>query len=227
MKLDPRTKLFILAFTGILIFMNNRIEVELLFLLTPFVLFLVLREFTFVLKQIVIFLFLLSVQLFLTPVLPPSMGGIIYIFSMYIRKLIPCVMLGKYIITTTKVSEFMAALNKMNVPKGFSIALTISLRYFPAMKEEWSYIKDAMLLRGISSSFFGFLKSPLRTLEYVYVPMLVSASRISDEITQAAITRGIDHVNRRTCITKVAFTIRDLIIFMLYIVILILFIVLL
>ncbi len=224
MKLDPRTKLFMLAFTGVLIFINNRIEIEVVFILVPIVLFVILKEFVFLFKQMALFLFLLTVQLFLTPILPPSIGGIIYIFSMYIRKLIPCFMLGEYIINTTKVSQFMAALNKMNLPKGFSIALTISLRYFPTMKEEWSYIKDAMILRGISSSFLGFLKHPLRTLEYVYVPMLVSASKISDEITQAAITRGIDHVNRRTCLTKVGFTIRDLVIFIVYLLILVLFI---
>ncbi len=226
MELDPRTKLFMLAFTGVLIFINNRIEVELLFILIPIILFAGLKEFFFLLKQVMIVTLLILVQMFLTPILPPSIGGIIYIFSMYIRKLIPCFMLGKYIIRTTKVSEFMAALHKMKVPKGFSIALTIALRYFAVIKEEWLYINDAMRLRGISLSFFGFLIHPLRTLEYLYIPMLVSASKVSDEITQAAITRGIDHMNRRICVTEVGFTIRDLVIFIVYFIILVLFIVL-
>ncbi len=226
MKLDPATKLFMLGFTGILIFINARIEVEFLFILVPFILFLIIKDVGFAVKQIVLFALLLGVQLFLTPLLPISAGGIIYIFSMYIRKLIPCFMLGKYIIKTTRVSQFMASLYRMKVPKGFSIALTISLRYFPTMKEEWSYIKDAMVLRGISPSFFGFIKNPLKILEYVYVPMLISASRISDEITQAAITRGIDHINRRTCMEKLEFTIRDFIIFAVYLGILTLFIIL-
>ncbi len=225
MKLDPRTKLFMLDFTGILIFLNNSIVVELLFVLVPLVLFVILKQSLFALKQLLIYVFLIVVAFYLTPLLAPAVGGIIYIFSIYIRKLIPCLMLGKYIISTTKVSQFMAALNKMKLPKGFAIALTISLRYFPAMQEEWSYIRDAMQLRGISSSLFGFLKNPFKTLEYVYVPMLVSASKISDEITQAAITRGIDHMNRRTCLTAVRFTMRDLVIFIVYALILVLFII--
>ncbi len=224
MKLDPRTKLFILAFTGVLVFVTDRIEVELLFIVMPLILFAILKEFLFVLKQLGFYLFLIVIQFYLAAVLPASVGAILYIFSIYIRKLIPCMMLGRYIIRTTKVSQFMAALNKMKLPKGFSIALTIALRYFPAMREEWSYIKDAMLLRGISGSMFGFLKQPLKTLEYVYVPMLVSASKISDEITQAAITRGIDHVNRRTCLTETNFSIRDLVVFMVYALILSVFI---
>ncbi len=216
MELDPRTKLFMLSFTGILIFINNRMEVECLFILMPLVLFFILKDFTFAIKQIILFFVLIGMQLFLIPLLPMTVGGILCIFLMYIRKLIPCFMLGKYIIKTTKVSKFMAALYKMKVPKGFSIALTISLRYFPTMKEEWSYIKDAMLLRGISVSLFGFLKHPFKTLEYVYVPMLISASSISDEITQAAITRGIDHVNRRTCVEQVGFKLRDFLIYIIY-----------
>ena len=67
-------------------------------------------------------------------------------------------------------------------------------------------LKDAMALRGIPVTAAGILRHPMRTMEYVYVPMLVSASKISDEITQAAITRGIDHVpERRTCMETVRF----------------------
>ena len=91
------------------------------------------------------------------------------------------------------------------------------MRYFPTMTEEWGYIKDAMALRGISASFSGILRHPVRIMEYVYVPMLVSASKISDEITQAAITRGIDHVGKRSCIEKVYFSIWDALIIVIYI----------
>ena len=85
------------------------------------------------------------------------------------------------------------------------------------MTEEWNYIKDAMALRGITVSFTGVLRHPVRIMEYVYVPMLVSASKISDEITQAAITRGIDHVGRRSCLEKVYFSVWDALIVGMYI----------
>lgn len=130
-------------------------------------------------------------------------------FAVYIRKLIPCFMLGSFLISTTRVSKFLAAVGRFRLPKGFTISLSITLRYFPTIKEEWSAVKDAMALRGIPVTAGGFLRHPMRTMEYVYVPMLVSASKISDEITQAAITRGIDHVQRRTCIENVRFHIWD------------------
>ena len=67
-----------------------------------------------------------------------------------------------------------------------------------------------MALRGIS------LCRPLQTMEYIYVPMLVSASKISDEITQAAITRGIEHTGERSCIEEVFFSFFDLLLLILY-----------
>ena len=64
---------------------------------------------------------------------------------------------------------------------------------------------------------FRSLMHPVKIMEYVYVPMLVSASKISDEITQAAITRGIDHVGRRSSLEIVEFRIWDVIFFAVYI----------
>ena len=138
-------------------------------------------------------------------------------FDVYIRKLSPCFMLGAFLIRTTKVSAFLAAFSRLHLPKGFTIALSVTLRYFPTMAEEWNYIKDAMALRGIAVSFTGFLRHPVKIMEYVYVPMLVSAAKISDEITQAAITRGIDHAGRRSCMEKVCFSIQDALIVTIYI----------
>jgi len=73
-----------------------------------------------------------------------------------------------------------------------------------------------MGLRGLSTSLGGLLRHPAKTMEYIYVPMLVSASKISDEITQAAITRGVDHAQKRTCIECIGFTAWDELMFLLY-----------
>lgn len=145
-----------------------------------------------------------------------TFGGIVYMFAVYIRKLLPCFMLGSFLIATTSVSKFLAAITKLRLSKGLTIALAITLRYFPTMQEEWASIRDAMALRGISASAAGVISHPIQTMEYVYVPLLVSASRISDEITQAAITRGIEHTGERSCIEEIAFSIADLLVVIAY-----------
>lgn len=217
MLLDPRTKLLILSITSISVFLNESIVIECLFTAIPVFLLLQAKEFRTASKYGILFIVLLTVQLLVILKLPVTLGGIIYMFDVYIRKLIPCFMLGAFLIHTTKVSTFLAALSRLHLSKGFTIALSVTLRYFPTMAEEWNYIKDAMALRGITASLIGFMRHPIRVMEYVYVPMLVSASKISDEITQAAITRGIDHAGRRSCMEKVYFSIWDALIITIYI----------
>ena len=145
-----------------------------------------------------------------------TFGGIVYMFAVYIRKLLPCFMLGSFLIATTSVSKFLAAITKLRLSKGLTIALAVTLRYFPTMREEWISIRDAMALRGISASAAGLISHPIQTMEHVYVPLLVSASRISDEITQAAITRGIEHTGERSCIEEIAFSFADLLVVIAY-----------
>ena len=217
MVLDPRTKLLILAITSISVFLNESMVIECLFTTIPILLLLQAKEFRTASKYGLFFVALLMIQLFVIFKLPVTVGGIIYMFDVYIRKLIPCFMLGAFLIHTTKVSTFLAALSRLHLSKGFTISLSVTLRYFPTMAEEWNYIKDAMALRGITASLIGFMRHPIRVMEYVYVPMLVSASKISDEITQAAITRGIDHAGRRSCMEKVYFSIWDALIVTIYI----------
>ena len=216
MLLDPRTKLLILAITSVSVFMNEKMLIECAFAFIPFLLLLRAKQFRLAFKSGTAFIILLVIPFVIVPHLPITVGGIVYMFAVYIRKLIPCFMLGSLLIKTTKVSTFLAAISRLHLPKGFTIALSITLRYFPTMAEEWGFIKDAMSLRGISVSPVGLFFHPVRTMEYVYVPMLVSASKISDEITQAAITRGIDHLKRRSCLENVRFRLWDVLLLLLY-----------
>lgn len=216
MCLDPRTKLLILAITSVSVFLNESMLIEGAFIFIPFLLLLQAKHIRLAFKSGAAFIILLALPMLLVPHLPVTAGGILYMFAVYIRKLIPCFMLGSLLIRTTKVSTFLAAISRLHLPKGFTIALSITLRYFPTMTEEWGFIKDAMSLRGISVSPAGLLFHPVRTMEYVYVPMLVSASKISDEITQAAITRGIDHLERRSCLENIRFRMRDALLLILY-----------
>lgn len=216
MRLDPRTKLLILAVTSVSVFMNKSIAVECVLAGIPLVLLSVSGNLKRMLKYAALFLALLLIQLFIVPRLPVIFGGIVYMFAVYIRKLLPCFMLGSLLIATTSVSKFLAAITKLRLSKGLTIALAITLRYFPTMREEWISIRDAMALRGISASAAGLISHPIQTMEYVYVPLLVSASRISDEITQAAITRGIEHTGERSCIEEIAFSFADLLVVIAY-----------
>lgn len=67
-----------------------------------------------------------------------------------LSQFIPGLMMGYYTVTTTTVSEFVAAMERMHMPKQIVIPLSVMFRFFPTVGEEASSISDAMRMRGIS-----------------------------------------------------------------------------
>ena len=92
---------------------------------------------------------------------------------------------------------------RLHVPKKLTIPLAVMLRHLPTIHEDWRYIKDAMCLRDVSPSFWGFLRSPAMTVNCIYVPLLTAASKAADELSVASVTRGIENPNPRTCLVKI------------------------
>lgn len=126
-------------------------------------------------------------------------------------KVYPCSMLAGIILSTTKVNEFLSAMGKAHVSQKIVIPLAVMLRYIPTVREDWKFIKDAMELRDVSPSFSGFLKNPGMTIECLYVPLMMVASKTADELSVAALTRGIENPEPRTCLVQIKFRLADLI----------------
>ena len=92
---------------------------------------------------------------------------------------------------------------RLRVPSKLTIPIAVMLRYLPTIREDWRYIKDAMRLRDVSPTFFGFLKAPAMTVNCIYIPLLTAASKAADELSIAAVTRGIENPKPRTCLIKI------------------------
>ncbi len=122
-----------------------------------------------------------------------------------ITKFLPTVILARYIVKSTKVSEFLAAMNRMHVPDKFTIPISVIFRFFPTVAEESKAINDAMRMRGIE---MGANKAS-EAVEYRMVPLIASCSLIGEELSAAAMTRGLDVGKRRTCIWNIRFGIQD------------------
>ena len=126
-----------------------------------------------------------------------------------LHKMFPCSLLSGVIIPTTKVSEFLSAMNRIRAPKKLTIPLAVMIRYVPTIQEDWRFIKDAMVMRDVSPSFKGFLTKPVMTTECVYVPLMMAASKAADELSIASVARGIENPNPRTCLVQIGFGILD------------------
>ena len=126
------------------------------------------------------------------------------------HKVYPCGMLSGIVISTTKVSEFLSAMNHVHAPKKLVIPLAVMLRYIPTIQEDWRFIKDAMRMRDVSPSLKGFLTHPGITVECIYVPLMMAASKAADELSIASITRGIENPKPRTCLVQIHIGLMDI-----------------
>lgn len=119
-----------------------------------------------------------------------------------LHKVYACGMLAGAVIATTKVGEFLSAMARLHCPKKLTIPLAVMLRYLPTIREDWRFIKDAMALRDVSPTLWGFLKAPAMTVNCIYVPLLTAASKAADELSIASVTRGIEAPHPRTCLVE-------------------------
>ena len=119
----------------------------------------------------------------------------------------PSVVMGYFVVTTTTVSEFVAAMERLHLPQQITIPMSVMFRFFPTVAEEWSAIGDAMRMRGVR---FGGGKVGA-ILEYRIVPMMICSVKIGEELSQAALTRGLGGPVKRTNICKLGFHVQDVI----------------
>ena len=130
-----------------------------------------------------------------------TMRTMLVAFFGLFHKVYACGMMAGVVIATTKVNEFLSAMAAWHCPKKLTIPFAVMLRYLPTIREDGRAIRDAMRLRDVSPTLWGFLKAPAMTVNCIYVPLLTAASKAADELSVAAVTRGIENPKPRTCLT--------------------------
>lgn len=141
-----------------------------------------------------------------------NIGGILKMLVLFLRYMItqfaPTMITVWYCISTTKISEFMAAMNRMHAPQGLSISIAVMMRFFPTLAEEYRSIRDAMKMRGIQ---FGGGKAT-KMITYRLIPLMFSSISIGDELSAAAVTRGLGAPVKRTNVCEIGFHVYDFLI---------------
>lgn len=130
---------------------------------------------------------------------------------------LPCLMLASVLVYDYHPTQILSALNLLNLPKSFVIAVTISLRYIPTFKSEFKFMKESLRLRGISYSW----KTPIKSFEYLVVPQLFRCLILAEEITASGMVKGFDAPIRRTSYHDVKFRFFDLLLCVLFLAVII------
>ena len=215
--LDPRTKLLLVFIEAVLVLATSGGDrlmwFRAFFTLLPFLLLIISKRYKTFCIGVAVLAAVWTLKWFVYPNLSGVGSYALLAVITLVTRFLPAYMMGAYVIRTTKVSEFKAAMEKMHVPDELTIPMCVMFRFFPTVQEEYASIKSAMKMRGIS---FGGRKAS-EILEYRLVPMLSCSAKIGEELSASALTRGLGISRRRTNICKIGFSIFDWIVFALVI----------
>lgn len=210
MKLDPRTKLYMILIVSAIVMMSATTPflwgVRIVMTLIPITLLVIEKRYTSAFGFT--FLYLAALVLTFAFLSEDSTGilkSLLTGYSGIVVQFMPCFITAWYVVRTTKIGEFMSAMQKMHMPDGITIALAVVMRFFPTIKEEYSSISDAMKMRGISLGGGNAAKM----IEYRMIPLLFSCVNIGDELSAAAITRGLGGNVKRTSVEKLKLRVAD------------------
>lgn len=208
---DPRTKLLMLI--TMTTFVLGGICGEKLFFLTPCfcALTVILMLCSKKIKAAIIYMFIYCIAETVFALTGPGLKGAPYFLVLgtagIVTRFMPSIMLAMYVVSTTTVSEFTAAMQRMHISQKLIIPLSVMFRFFPTVADEFSSINTAMRMRGIS---FGGNKA-IKIIEYRFIPLMSCCVKIGEELSAAALTRGLGGECKRTNICKIGFHLQDII----------------
>lgn len=199
-RMDPRFGILLLILANLIAFTQNCIWLEISWIGVLALLICISGRFRSALKWVLAFTGILFLQWVVLPVSPKIIATSFSIFANYSRRMFPCLMVGGLLIHTVSLREFIVGLRMLHVPQKLIIPISVTLRYFPAIKEETGYIRDAMRLRNI--------RGPQKA-EALIVPLMVSATATAEELSAAAVTRGIEDPAKKTSLVELHISVWD------------------
>ena len=197
---DPRTK-FVLFVTSLIVSVNC-------FDLMPLLIYSIFLCVIFFLcgkrwqsvKLFAVFAFLTYLKFAMeragtgAPVVVMAFSTLITVFLFFFPVLISLMLITQ----TTRINQFLAAFQAMHLPNAVIIPLAVMFRFIPTVQEEWQGIRKAMAFRGISLEPAAILRAPMKTVEYILIPLLFSTISVMEELAAAALARGMDSDRQRT-----------------------------
>ncbi len=135
--------------------------------------------------------------------LPMSVNMVAVLLTGFVLRLAPAFAMAAYFVATTTASELVASLGRIGVSRKVTIPVSVIFRFFPTIGEEFASINDAMRMRGIRLGEGRFWRNPAALLEYRIVPLVISLAKIGNDLSAAALTRGLERPGAHTSIAKI------------------------
>lgn len=205
-ELDPRTVLgivFIFITLGLAI--NKPLSLHILLLICNIYL-ITSKAYRECVLYSVIYIIIAGLMFYIYHIPNTTLALTIVSISYFVQKFVIAVMMIEFLKRKTSMPYVISAMQTMKFPNAVAIPFIVILRYMPTLREDYGYLKDSLKIRGIRTSGIEFFIHPIRSLEFMIVPILFRSIRVAEELSTSVLLRGIENYKNRTNIYPLKFT---------------------
>lgn len=162
-------------------------------------------------KNTVIYFFLQGLLVELSKIQFPFFDVVLLPFIMIMIRVYPIMLLLELFVKRIPVNELMYSLERMHMPKSVLIPIMVIYRYVPTILKEIKMIRAGIKMRGLGCR----MKHPasiINAANYYMTALISRSEKLSDELSAAAICKGLSVKRDRSCITKVKIQVPDIIV---------------
>ncbi|RLE63578.1 MAG: hypothetical protein DRJ38_07200 [Thermoprotei archaeon] len=205
-NLDPRAKsvYLVMSFISALLF-TEPIPLIIIFLTSLPLVFIAktFREWSRSMKSLSFFI----AFIFILNLISMTENRLNYAFSMVFRFLALTSAFSVFFLTTTP-DDFMSALEKIGLPKEYTLMFTMSMRFVPTLARDLQIIVDAQKSRGLELEK-GSLIRKVKNYVPILIPLIIYEIRRSIMIAEALEARAFGALKQTTSYTELKMKFKD------------------
>ena len=206
LKLDIRTKIFILIIANILMFKMMSISTHLAIALCFSIYLGISSNFKRMIRFFGIYLFFTAYEVFFAhTVTLQVVDSFLLLTALMFKTLYFPLCVGMALVSSSKVSELICFLRSIRLPKKMIIVLAVLYRFFPVLLTDYKLIKNSLKMKGIGVSRGYYLLHPFKFFEYIFVPYVIISTNIANELSVSCLCRGIDNEEKPTSYIELKF----------------------
>lgn len=126
-----------------------------------------------------------------------------------VTMMLPCFITGAYTFTTTSASAFICAMRRMRVPEGRGDSLCGGHPLLPDHRRGLPADSQCDGVARHRLRRLGLVRHPAQSLEYILIPLLMNATNVAQDLSVAALTKGLGREGEHTSRTLIRMTVVD------------------
>lgn len=209
LRLDPRAKLYLLILSNLTLFLHISLTAEIILVILLLSLYFLSGKVKSGIRMTVLYTALIGIDVLVISIADGLLLNILSLLSVGIRMMLPCIISGAYAFSTTTVGEMVCGLRKLKIPEFIIIPCVTVIRFFPTIAEDYRQIRNAMAFRGIASGHMALLRHPAQSMEYILMPLLMNSNSVAQDLSVAAMTKGISLPGQHTSMTELHMSLSD------------------